>query len=127
RRGGRSTGGPGARPAPNPPAQSPAPRAARSRPCRTTTAAPYELPFDPKDRPPTWLVPLAAVRRSASILGVICKGCGRRRRWPVDELIERYGARRMVQDLWIRWRCSKCRSADCLPFTLEYDPDADQR
>jgi len=34
---------------------------------------PYEPPFDPRDRPPTWLVPLAAVRREAQLLGVICK------------------------------------------------------
>src|SRR5438270_64004 len=56
---------------------------------------PYDPPFDPWDRPPTWLVPLCAVRREAKVLGVICKGYGRRRWWLVDELIEHYGARRM--------------------------------
>ena len=80
---------------------------------------PYDPPFDPWNRPPTWLVPLAAVRREATMLGVICKGCGRRRRWPVDELIDRYGGKRFVQDLWVRWRCSRCGSADCLPCAVE--------
>ena len=84
---------------------------------------PYEPPFDPRDRPPIWLVPLAAVRREAYILGAICKRCGRRRRWPIEELIERYGGKRFVRDLWVRWRCSRCGSPDCLPFTLQYDPD----
>ena len=84
---------------------------------------PYHPPFDPRNRPPTWVVPLAAVRRKTEVLGVICKGCNRRRRWPVDELIERYGGRRLVQDLWMRGRCSRCGSADCLPYALEYDPD----
>ena len=84
---------------------------------------PYDPPFDPWNRPPTWLVPLAAVRREATVLGVICKGCSRRRRWPVDELIERYGGMRLVQDLWVRWRCSRCKSADVLSFILRHDPD----
>ena len=37
----------------------------------------------------------------------------------VAELVERYGGRRMVQALWVRWRCSRCGSADCLPCAIE--------
>ena len=82
---------------------------------------PYEPPFDRWQRPDTWELPLVAVRRHAQVVGVICKSCQRRRRWPVDELIQRYGDNRLIGDLWRRWRCSECGSVDCLPFTLEYD------
>ena len=80
---------------------------------------PYDPPFDPWNRPPTWLVPLAALNRRPTTMLVICKACQHKRRWPVGELVERYGGRRMVQDLWVRWRCSRCGSADCLPCAIE--------
>ena len=50
---------------------------------------------------------------------VICKSCQHKRRWLVAELVKRFGGCRMVQDLWVRWRCSKCGSADCLPCAIE--------
>ena len=71
----------------------------------------YEPPFDPRDRPPTWLVPLAALNRRPTVLLAICKACQHKRRWPVAELVERYGGRRMVQDLWVRWRMRVRRSS----------------
>jgi len=80
---------------------------------------PYEPPFNPRDRPPTWLVPLAALNHRPTTMLVICKACQHKRRWPVGELVERYGGRRMVQDLWVRWRCSRCGSADCLPCAID--------
>jgi hypothetical protein len=79
----------------------------------------YEPPFDPRDRPPTWWVPLAALNNRPTTMLVICQACQHKRRWPVGELVERYGGRRMVQDLWIRWRCSRCGSADCLPCAID--------
>src|SRR6266403_1881046 len=79
----------------------------------------YEPPFDRSDRPPTWLVPLASLNHRPTTMLVICKACQHKRRWPVGELVERYGRRRMVQDLWVRWRCSRCGSADCLPCVVD--------
>jgi len=87
----------------------------------------YEVPFDPWDRPPTWLVPLAALNHRPTVLLAICKACQHKRRRPIAELVKRYGGRRMVQDLWIRWRCSRCGSADCLPCAIEGGPDAAQQ
>jgi hypothetical protein len=72
---------------------------------------PYEPPFDPQQQPDTWQLPPAAVRREARVLGVVCKRCQRKRRWPVEELVARYGGQRLVRDLWIRWRCPRCGSA----------------
>ena len=63
---------------------------------------PYDPPFDPRDRPPTWLVPLAALNHRPTTMLVMCKACQHKRRWPVGELVERYGGRRVVQDLWVR-------------------------
>jgi hypothetical protein len=60
---------------------------------------PCEPPFDPSDRPPTWLVPLAALNHRPTTMLVICKACQHKRRWPVGELVERYGGLRMVQEL----------------------------
>jgi hypothetical protein len=72
--------------------------------------SPYEAPFEPSHRPPTWLIPLGHVREATLV--VLCKGCQHKRRWPVADLVERYGRRRFVQDLWVRWRCSRCGSGD---------------
>jgi RNase P subunit RPR2 len=72
------------------------------------------MPFDPRCRLPTWEVPLRQVSGAAAVLVVFCKGCQHRRRWPVSDLVARYGERRLVQDLWIRWRCSRWGSANCL-------------
>jgi len=79
---------------------------------------PYDPPFDPWNHQPTWLVPLAALNRRPTVLLAIC-ACQHKRRWPVAELVERYGGMRMVQDLWVRWGCSRCGSADCLPCAIE--------
>ena len=49
---------------------------------------PYEPPFNPRDRPPTWLVPLAALNHRPTTMLVICKACQHKRRWPVGELVE---------------------------------------
>jgi RNase P subunit RPR2 len=49
----------------------------------------------------------------------ICKGCQHQRRWPIGELVARYGRSRLVQDLWVRWRCSRCGSPDCLPYAVD--------
>jgi hypothetical protein len=75
---------------------------------------PCEPLHDPRQRPETWQVPLAAVGRDARVLDVVCKRCQRQRRWSVDRLVARYGGKRLVRDLWIRWRCSRCGSSDCL-------------
>ena len=34
---------------------------------------PYDPPFDPWNRPPTWLVPLATLNRRPTVLLAICK------------------------------------------------------
>ena len=45
--------------------------------------------------------------------------CQHKRRWPVGGPVEWYGGRRMMQDLWIRWRCSRCESHGCPPCAIE--------
>jgi hypothetical protein len=80
---------------------------------------PYVPPFDPRDRPPIWRVPLGSLERRAVALLVICNGCTRRRRWPSASWWRAYGAAREVQDLCIRWRCSRGGSADCLPWAID--------
>ena len=75
----------------------PARRCARPMP---SIVGPYDPPFDPWNHQPTWLVPLAALNRRPTVLLAIC-ACQHKRRWPVAELVERYGGRRMVQDLLV--------------------------
>ena len=73
-------------------------------------AGPYEPPFDPRDRPPTWLVPLAALNRRPTTMLVIAK------RASINGWIVLAGAG--SEDLWVRC-CSRCRSADCLSCAME--------
>ena len=50
---------------------------------------PYDPPFDPRDRSPTWLVPLVVLNRRPTVLLAICKARQHMRRWPVGEFVER--------------------------------------
>jgi len=69
---------------------------------------PYDPPFDPWNRPPTRLVlPAALIRRPTVLLAKSARPASTSAAGLSARLVERYGGRRMVQDLWILQRSDR--------------------
>ena len=49
-------------------------------------------------------------------IGAHCNGCGHKRRWSIEELVDQPKPCTTVAKLQRRWRCSKCGSRDVVPF-----------
>jgi hypothetical protein len=75
--------------------------------------------MDEKSRE-AWEISLAFLqdRRKIATIGVQCRACDHKHRWPIDELIAEYKPWTTVAELRRRWRCSKCGSRDVIPFAI---------
>lgn len=72
------------------------------------------------DPPRIWRFPLGWLRDKGDIgrVGVRCNFCQHKADWPIDEMIERYGASTWLSEIWRRWRCAACGKKDCTPYTI---------
>jgi hypothetical protein len=67
-----------------------------------------------------WQVPLHWLRNRGRIgeIGVKCNGCGRKRSWPIAEMMQEHGPNKLISELWQRWHCAECGSKDVMPFSV---------
>jgi hypothetical protein len=75
--------------------------------------------MDEKSRE-AWEVSLAFLQdhRKVATIGVQCRACDHKRRWPIEELIAEYKPWTTVAELRRRWKCSKCGARDVIPFAI---------
>jgi hypothetical protein len=67
-----------------------------------------------------WEVALAFLHghRKIATIGAHCNGCGRKHRWPIEDLIAQHQPWTTVVALARRWKCSKCGSRDVVPYAI---------